>query len=90
MATIDDTGQRTRVEAIDDMVGKRDVKCVLVDHEQSGSGGIDRVSFHTRIRDSEADVLETWSAMYTMPRSTEEMAKLIDAYEQAIDAYQDL
>jgi hypothetical protein len=90
MANVDETEHRTRVEATDNMVGSRDVKCVLVDHEQSEDSGIDTVAFHARIPDSDAEVLQTWSAMNTMPRSTEVMKKVVDAYEQAVGAYQDL
>lgn len=88
MTDVLETENRTRVAATDNMVGKREVKCVLIDHHGSDSDGIDTVSFHTRIPDSEAEILQDWSGMTTMPQSTETMKKVVDAYEQAVDAYE--
>lgn len=89
MTDVHETENRTRVEATDSMVGNREVKCVIVDHHSSESDGINTVSFHTRVPDSHAEILQDWSGMLSMPSNTETMEKVVDAYEQAIAAYRD-
>jgi hypothetical protein len=88
MHTVEETESQLRVVAVDDVVGSLEVRCTISDYEESDTDGIDRVVFHKRHTDSEADVLSTWSSVHTVPANTAVLTKMFDAYEQAIDAYQ--